>query len=101
MCGWIAERSPLPDWMRPDKAGVILLARYFEWSHLPVDVGVPAERGISDEAITWLKNFSFGRKRLLLYQIDAEWFALGPPAFQQDMARRMSSGEQFWAQLRV
>src|SRR5207302_526051 len=41
ICGWLVRNSPLPEWMRPDKSDLILLASNFSWRGLPVDVAVP------------------------------------------------------------
>jgi len=32
----------------------------------------------------------------LLYRIEQDWFAFGPPAFQVEMQERMASGEKLW-----
>jgi len=82
--------------MRPDQSHAILLASRFYWHDLPVDVAVPVAEGIKEKAIAWLKEFAFSRKRLLLYQILEDWYAFGPPAFQTEMAERISRGESFW-----
>src|SRR5262249_20580803 len=31
VCGWLVASSPLPDWMRPDKSDLIMLAANFDW----------------------------------------------------------------------
>jgi hypothetical protein len=41
-------------------------------------------------------KISLEQKRLLIYQIDQEWFAFGPPAFQSDISERVARGEQPW-----
>jgi hypothetical protein len=83
--------------MRPDKADMILLPANFLWRGLPVDVAVPVGRGPKKKALDWLTKFSLERKRLLLYQIDEDWFAFGPPAFQSDISQRIGRGEKPWA----
>src|SRR5215813_3882250 len=40
ICGWLARGSPLPEWMRPDQAGMIVLPANFAWQAHPVDVAV-------------------------------------------------------------
>ena len=50
ICGWRAHNSPLPEWMRPDKAGMILLAANFSWQGHPVDVAVRVGRSAADSA---------------------------------------------------
>src|SRR5664280_2676368 len=42
ICGWLIASSPLPEWMRPDKSDMIMLAANFFWHGLPVDVVVAA-----------------------------------------------------------
>ena len=31
VCGWLAASSPLPEWMRPDRSDMIMLAANFIW----------------------------------------------------------------------
>jgi hypothetical protein len=97
ICGWLAHNSPLPDWMRPDRAGVILLAANFAWRDLRVDVAVPVGDGIKPEALEWLKAFASTQGRPLLYRIAEDWYAFGPPDFQTEMRERIGRGEQPWA----
>jgi hypothetical protein len=42
-------------------------------------------------------KFSTEKKRLLIYQMDDDWFAFGPPAFQAEIAERIGRGETPWA----
>ena len=88
--------SPLPDWMRPDKSDMIMLAANFFWHGLPVDVLVPAADRPKKKALDWLMKFSAENKRLLLYQVENDWFAFGPPAFQAEISERIARGEQPW-----
>ena len=82
--------------MRPDKADMILLPANFLWRGLPVDVAVPAGPRPKNKALDWLKKFCFEKKRLLIYQIEEDWFAFGPPAFQSDILQRIEAGERPW-----
>jgi len=97
ICGWLAHASPLPDWMRPDKANMILLPSNFSWHGLRVDVAIPVGTEPKRRALDWLKTFVEKNGRLLLYRIEEEWYAFGPPAFQAEMRERISKGEQPWA----
>ena len=97
VCGWLAAKSPLPDWMRPDKSGLIMLAADFVWRGLSVDVVVAAGQRPKRKALQWLMEFSATNRRLLIYQMDGEWFAFGPPAFQADISQRVQRGETPWA----
>ena len=68
--------------MRPDKSDLIMLAANFFWHGLPVDVLVPVGARSKQKALDWLMKFSTENKRLLIYQVEEEWFAFGPPAFR-------------------
>jgi hypothetical protein len=98
VCGWLAASSPLPDWMRPDRSDMIVLAANFMWHGLPVDVAVAAGARPKRKALDWLMEFGVANKRLLIYQIGEEWFAFGPPAFQAEIAARIGRGEKPWAE---
>ena len=92
--------------MRPDLSKVIVLLHRRTWQGLPVDVGIPVGQTLPEQALDWLKLFAVFKKRPLLWaqQIVAngaftgkqQVFAHGPPAFKQEMAERLSRGEQLW-----
>jgi hypothetical protein len=96
VCGWLVASSPLPDWMRPDRSGMIMLAANSHWQGLPVDVIVAVGRGPTQEALDWLIRFSVSNRRCLVYQLDDEWFAFGPSAFQAEVLARVERGEKPW-----
>ena len=97
------EGSPLPEWMKPNNARVIVLFNQHTWRGFPVDVAVPVGRRIPPRALKWLQQFAETNHRMLLYseQIVAEGrytvqqavSAFGPPDFQDVMAQRASKGE--------
>ena len=58
ICGWLIASSPLPEWMRPDKSNMIMLAANFIWRGLPVDVVVAAGERPRKKALEWLMKFS-------------------------------------------
>jgi hypothetical protein len=68
ICGWLVASRPLPDWMRPDKSDLIMLAN-FVWHRLPVDVVVAVGERPKKKALDWLIKFSSERRRCLIYQI--------------------------------
>lgn len=61
------ENSPLPEWMRPDNAKVIVLFDKYQWRGLPVDYAVPVGKRIPPRALQWLKQFAQSQGRILLY----------------------------------
>ncbi len=76
---------------------MIMLAANFIWHGLPVDVAVAVGNRPRKKALDWLMKFSAENKRLLIYHLDDEWFAFGPPAFQAEIAERIGRGETPWA----
>ena len=102
ICGWRMDRSPLPDWMKPNNAKVIVLFNQDRWRGLPVDVAVPVGRRIPPRALNWLKQFAETNNRILMYSeqiVDNGVFtkqqsvaAFGPAEFQQAMAEQAQRG---------
>ena len=66
-CAWILPGSPLPEWMRPDAAKVIVLWREMTFGGIPIDVAVPVGRRIPPRALEWLKQFAQRHHRMLVY----------------------------------
>ncbi len=106
-CGWVQQGSPLPEWMRPDRARVMVLPAQGDWQGLPVDLAVPVGRRIPPRALNWLKAFAEREGRPLVYlEHDKrangefaerpEMMGYGPPAFQEDLARMAERGSSFW-----
>ena len=88
--------SPLPDWFRPDKIGVMVLRGKLTWRELPVDVVVPAGQEPGPEVIGWLQRYGQAHSRPFVYQLQGEWLAFGPPEFQREMQSRLAGGEKLW-----
>ena len=103
ICGWRQEGSPLPDWMKPDNAKVIVLFNQHRWRGLPVDVAVPVGRRIPPRALKYLQQFAEANNRMLLYSeqimengrytVQQAVSAYGPPEFQQEMAQALRAGQ--------
>jgi hypothetical protein len=83
--------------MRPDKSDMIMLAANFIWHGRPVDVLVAVGDRPKKKALDWLMKYSTEKNRLLIYQLDDDWFAFGPPAFQAEIAERIGRGEKPWS----
>ena len=105
-CGWVVGESPLPDWMKPDNAKVIVIFNKMNWRGLPVDVAVPVGRKIPPRALNWLKDFSqrSGRPLLFSEQIKENgrftsrqlFSAHGPAEFQQHIAQLLADNKPLW-----
>ncbi len=106
VCGWRMDGSPLPDWMKPNNAKVVVLFDQSQWRGLPLDVAVPVGRRIPPRALNWLQDFAMKNQRVLVYSeqhVENGKFsnrqaahAFGPPEFQQDVAARMQQGLPLW-----
>jgi hypothetical protein len=105
-CGWIIDDSPLPDWMQPNRARLIVLFNKSRWFGRPVDLAVPVGRRIPPRALNWLKAFAQRQQRPLLYLenggdkgrlgTEQQVYAHGPPQFQQGVAERQARGLALW-----
>ncbi len=105
-CGWVIPQSPLPNWMKPNEAKVMVLFNKLRWQGLPVDVAIPVGKRIPPRALNWLKQFAEQHGRPLLYteQVlvngkfakEQQTIAYGPPAFQQEIAARIAQGQRLW-----
>ena len=103
ICGWRKEHSPLPEWMKPNNARVVVLFDQSVWNGMPLDVAVPVGRRIPPRSLQWLQQFAQTNNRVLLYSeqivVDGKFTrqqsfsAYGPPEFQQDVAARLQRGE--------
>ena len=92
------DRSPLPDWMKPNNAKVIVLFDQDRWRGMPVDVAVPVGKRIPPRALNWLKQFAETNNRILMYSeqiVENGVFtkqqsvaAFGPAEFQRDIAEQ-------------
>ena len=105
-CGWVVDGSPLPDWMKPENAKVIVIFNKTTWQGLPVDVAVPVGRRIPPRALTWLKAFAEQHGRPLLFSEQVKengrftreqmFMAHGPAAFQAHVASLTKAGKPLW-----
>ncbi|MDO8703855.1 MAG: hypothetical protein Q7J84_02800 [Sulfuricaulis sp.] len=94
ICGWFEENSALPEKFRPDKISVIFVIA--TWRSLPIYILTPAGRDPDGEVLGWMKNFSLETHRPFLYQSEGEWYAFGPPEFQQEILKKVAKGEKLW-----
>ena len=105
-CGWILDGSPLPDWMKPNRAKVIVLFSKLRWRGVAVDLAVPIGRRIPPRSLDWLKRFAAENGRPLIYteqvieggtfQKQQQLFAYGPPDFQEEAANWQDTGIKLW-----
>ncbi len=105
-CAWIMKNSPLPDWMKPDNAKVLVVLDKLQWQGLSVDLAVPVGKRIPPRALNWLKQFAneYGRPLIYTEQIiengmmsrEQNMIAYGPDAFQLEVSQWVQSGKKLW-----
>ena len=104
-CGWVIPNSPLPVWMKPCDAKVVVLFNKFQWHGMPVDLATPVGKRIPPRALNWLKQFAEQQGRPLVYLEqegsgalcrEQQAIAYGPPAFQQEVAAKLAQGQRLW-----
>jgi len=95
VCSWVVENSPLPDWMRPDQSGVIVLLNA-PWEGRRVITAIPAGQKIPERSLDWLKDYAQRYQRPLIYYerdmqdgkyTELKRFAFGPPELRELAAR--------------
>jgi hypothetical protein len=101
VCGWLMTASPLPEWLRPDRANVIVLPANLTWRGLAVDVALATGDRSNNEAIDWLKQYCSTHRRGLLYQTANDWYAFGPLQFQAEMNEFFRTNADAWDSLQI
>jgi hypothetical protein len=90
-CGWLMDNT-VPEYMRPDLSGVIILAAKYCWRNLPVDMAVPTKDEIPTQSLGILQERAAMYKRPLLYcdikDGGRDVYPYGPEQFQ-DHAEQM------------
>lgn len=66
-CGWVRRESPLPNWMKPNNAKVIVFMKRLMWHGSPVIYALPVGRKIPDRSLNWLKQYSDKNSMPLVY----------------------------------
>ncbi|MGD2129654.1 MAG: hypothetical protein PVJ33_13410 [Lysobacterales bacterium] len=56
-CAWLREGSPLPEVMRPDRCGAIVMTDR-KWHGAAVIMATPVGAEIPEETLEWLKAYS-------------------------------------------
>lgn len=100
------QDSPLPEWMKPNNAKVVVLFDQTRWRGMPVDVAVPVGRRIPPRALNWLREYAQANQRALLYSEQVvedgkytnrqAFSAYGPPEFQIEMEQKAAAGVRPW-----
>jgi hypothetical protein len=102
-CGWLREPSPLPDDMRPDRCGAIILFNR-TWNRWKVVKAIPTGEKIPDETLRWLLWYVEKERTPLIFQVNLvekdryvgmKMMGAGPPAFVEDVRNAISPEDVF------
>lgn len=105
VCSWRVEHSPLPDWMRPDRCGAIVLLS-LPWQGELVISAVPVGAEIPAKTFEWLQAYAREHRRPMIYYqrsvVNGEFKGLkklgyGSAAFRQKVAELGSKTEEHQA----
>jgi len=98
-CGWLTDPQ-LPEEMRPDLSGVIILQGKYHWMSRPVDMAAPVGTEIPPRTLKFIQYYADQENRPLLYckrigNIGRDIYPYGPDAFQNDISDMVKSGHEF------
>jgi len=66
LCSWVVAGSPLPDWMRPDQSGAIVLLS-LPWEGELVISAIPVGAEIPPKTLDWLQAYARKHQRPLIF----------------------------------
>jgi hypothetical protein len=100
VCGWLQPGSPMPEHLRPDRAGVIVMfdRKWHDWKTI---TAIATGEAIPEPTLEWLKAHAQNTRTPLLlteYILEDGRFAgarnrgFGPPAFAEEV--RLSIGPE-------
>ena len=89
---WLAvEREPIPESFRPDRLGVIILAK--RWRGRLAYYLAPAGRDLDASLLEWMRKHSESTGTPFLFEVNGRYRGFGSAEFQQDILDRTSRGE--------
>ena len=90
-CGWLSEGSPLPDELRPDRCGAIVLF-HRPWQGWEVVRAIPVGDEVPPATLQWLMDYARQKQQPLMWFIrtrengdygSIKRMGYGPPAFRE------------------
>lgn len=90
-CAWRLRGNPFPDAFRPDRLGVIILAK--PWRDRVAYYLVPAGRDVDATLLEWMRTYSTSTGTPFLFRHHGRDRGYGSREFQQDLLDRAARGE--------
>ena len=91
VCGWLHNGSPFPDSFRPDRLGVIIMAK--PWHGKIAYVLVPAGRAPDAALLEWMRRYSAATGTPFLFDVEGRPRGYGSPEFQKEILGKATRGE--------
>jgi hypothetical protein len=91
VCGWLLKGNPFPDSFRPDKLGVIIVAK--RWRDRIAWVLAPAGRDPDANLLEWMREYSTATGAPYLFYVDGRQRGYGSPEFQKEILDKATRGE--------
>ncbi len=90
-CAWRLCGNPFPESYRPDRLGVIILAK--PWRGRLAYYLVPAGRELDQALLEWMREYSTATGTPFLFKFKGRNRGYGSPEFQQDLIDKATRGE--------
>lgn len=99
-CGWKLPGSPMPDDMRPDRCGAIVILGQ-DWHQWPAIRAVPVGWAIPEHTLRRIKAYTIAQRMVLIYHqheqcdgvlIQTHKVGFGPPDFMAEFREAMLTG---------
>ncbi len=90
-CAWRLGGNPFPESFRPDRLGVIILAK--RWRDRVAYYLRPAGRELDASLLEWMRSHSEATGTPFLFEVNGRYRGFGSAEFQQDILDRTSRGE--------
>lgn len=91
ICGWLRDGSPFPESFRPDRLGVIILAK--PWRNRVAYVLVSAGREPDADLLEWMRQLSIATGTPFLFHPEGRPRGYGSAEFQKEILDKATRGE--------
>ncbi len=90
-CAWRLRGNPFPEQYRPDRLGVIIMAK--PWRGRVAYYLHPAGRELDETLLEWMREHSTSTGTPFLFKVNGRHRGYGSPEFQQHLLDKAARGE--------
>ena len=87
-CLWLAREEALPEWMRPDRCGVMVVIREWGLEQKPYMLAMECGKKMDSKVLSWLFLYHLGNGIPLAYQVEGGMTHIGPREFVEWVTQR-------------